>query len=199
MCGVGSFREPAGDMQPRQERLGLGRFVLSYSVSFCLEHESYWPAPLSVFTTSIIIVCVWQWMKRTTMSVLPWWTLTHKMSSMLCGTRHRKWVKACSTNLTDLSSAAVIYLTLCWLHFFCSFWPPLATTTTSVFTRKRMTIGSAVPPYRDTRPQCGVWPSMRPGRDSPPAATTAPSRFGRSIQVKVEMVSRRHEALSRRR
>lgn len=32
MCGVGTFREPVGNMQPRQECLGLGRFVLGCAV-----------------------------------------------------------------------------------------------------------------------------------------------------------------------
>lgn len=31
MRGVGSFREPPGYLQPRQERLGLGRFVVTES------------------------------------------------------------------------------------------------------------------------------------------------------------------------
>lgn len=33
MCGLGPFRESASNMQSRQECLGLGRFVFSFSVS----------------------------------------------------------------------------------------------------------------------------------------------------------------------
>lgn len=70
-----------------------------------------------------------------------------------------------------------------------SSWPQPATTTTFVFTKKRMMTGSAGPPYRDTRPQCGVCVLMRLVRGWPRAAMTALWRSGESIQLKVDRVS----------
>lgn len=70
-----------------------------------------------------------------------------------------------------------------------SSWPQRATTTTSASTRKRTTTGSARPPWLDTPPPSGVWLLRRPARGWPPAVTTAPSRFGKSAQVRVHTVS----------
>lgn len=69
-----------------------------------------------------------------------------------------------------------------------SSWLQPATTTTSVFTRKRMTTGSVAPLWKDTHLQSGVCLLMQLERGWPPAVTTAPWRFGRSIQMKVDRV-----------
>lgn len=69
-----------------------------------------------------------------------------------------------------------------------SSWLQPATTTTSVFTRKRMTTGSVAPPWKDTHLQSGVCLLIQLERGWPPAVTTAPWRFGRSIQMKVDRV-----------
>lgn len=87
-----------------------------------------------------------------------------------------EWFKICGT---------IILLRMCLY----SSWLQPATTTTFVFTRKRMMTGSAWSPCKDTHPQSGVCLSTQLDRGWPPAATTAPWRFGRSIQIRVDRVS----------
>lgn len=50
-----------------------------------------------------------QWMKTTSTSVLPLWTLTHRTSRISCGTRPRRWVPLCSVHLNGISQ---MYLTM---------------------------------------------------------------------------------------
>lgn len=110
--------------------------------------------------------------------------------------KHIVWHPTKEVGLPPLIATELFLLFVAPLLFFFLFvlryssWRQPATTTTSAFTRKRMMTGSAGPPWLDTRPLSGVCLSMQPDRGWPPAATTAPWRFGRSIQMKVDRVSR---------
>lgn len=96
-----------------------------------------------------------------------------------------------SSHWARIISLFVIPLLFYYVFNMClhSSWRQPATTTTSVFTRKRMMTGSAGPPWLDTRPLSGVCLLMQLDRGWPPAAMTALWRFGRNIQMKVDRVS----------
>lgn len=89
-------------------------------------------------------------------------------------------------HLKDLSTTVDHVFNYMCFH---SSWLQPATTTTFVFTKKRMMTGSARPPCKDTHPQSGVCLLMGQVRDWPPAAMTAQWRYGRSIQMKLDRVS----------
>lgn len=115
--------------------------------------------------------------------------LSHTRCQAYCVAPNQRG-RSYSSHCNRIISLFVAPLLVCLFVLWYSSWCQPATTTTSVFTRKRTMTGSAGPPWLDTRPLSGVCLSMQLDRGWPPAATTAPWRFGRSIRMKVDRVSR---------
>lgn len=69
-----------------------------------------WPAVGNKWSLS---QCASQWMKKTSTSVLPLSTPTHKMSNMLCGTHPKKYVLLCLLHQNYFSKCRTVIVLLC--------------------------------------------------------------------------------------
>lgn len=138
MCGLGPFRESAGNMQPRQECLGLGRFVFSYSGSSLQRREESYLSLLFPFFSFGFTVDEEDEYECVTV-----------VNSHTQDVKHVVWHPTQEVGHTLLYAPDWFVVTLSYHLFtmcFHSSWLQPATTTTSVFTRKRMMTGSAEPP-----------------------------------------------------